>query len=433
MIGRYTRPVMGALWSEEAKFDAWLSVEIAALDAWEDEGAVPAGTADAVRARGTFTVERIEEIEAEVDHDVIAFVTAVAENVGMPEGRWIHYGLTSSDVVDTGLATRLVKASDLLAGGLDALVAACVEHADTWRDTPMAGRTHGMHAEPTTFGHTCAVWAHAADRARARLHRAREAVAVGKLSGAVGTYSQIPPEVEAKVCRALGLGIEPASTQVVARDRHAEWLSTLALAATACEQIALEVRHLQRSEVGEAAEPFGARQKGSSAMPHKRNPITAERICGLARLMRGYAVAGLEDVALWHQRDISHSSVERVILGDAATCLDYMIDRTVRVVSGLDVRPDVMAENMDRTHGTLFSQNVLLGLVEAGLDRDPAYRIVQAAAKKAYEQSRPLREILEETPEVTSELEADQIDALFSLERMLRRMDPVFDRLEELR
>ncbi|MFN8105601.1 MAG: adenylosuccinate lyase [Acidimicrobiia bacterium] len=433
MIGRYTRPEMGALWGEEAKFASWLAVEIAALDAWEAEGTVPAGTADAVRARATFSVARIEEIEAEVDHDVIAFVTCVAENVGMPEGRWIHYGLTSSDVVDTGLGTRLVKATDILVDGFDRLVAACVDAADRYRHTPMAGRTHGMHAEPTTFGHTCAVWAQAAARARTRLRRAREAVAVGKLSGAVGTYSQVPPAVEAAVCTALGLGVEPASTQVVGRDRHAEWLTSLALAATACEQIALEIRHLQRSEVGEAAEPFGAKQKGSSAMPHKRNPITAERVCGLARLMRGYALAGLEDVALWHQRDISHSSVERIALGDAATCLDYMADRTVRIVSGLEVRPEAMAENMERTHGALFSQNALLGLVEAGIDRDPAYRAVQAAAKVAYAEGRPLREILKESPEVTDRLTPEQIDDLFSLERMLARMDPIFERLEELR
>lgn len=433
MIGRYTRPEMGALWGEEAKFASWLDVEVAALDAWEAEGTVPAGTTDAVRARGTFTVERIEAIEAEVDHDVIAFVTCVAENVGMPEGRWIHYGLTSSDVVDTALGTRLVKATDLLLAGFDRLVAACVDAADRYRHTPMAGRTHGMHAEPTTFGHTCAVWAQAAARARDRLRRARTSVAVGKLSGAVGTYSQVPPAVEASVCAALGLAVEPASTQVVGRDRHAEWLTTLALAATACEQIALEIRHLQRSEVGEAAEPFGAKQKGSSAMPHKRNPITAERICGLARLMRGYALAGLEDVALWHQRDISHSSVERVALGDAAICLDYMVDRTVRIVAGIDVRPERMAENMERTHGTLFSQNALLGLVEAGMDRDPAYRAVQAAAKAAYAEGRPLREVLKESPEVMEQLAPEQIDDLFALDRMLARMDPVFDRLEDLR
>lgn len=433
MIPRYTRPEMGALWSEEAKFSSWLEVEQAALDAWAMHGAVPIEASRATAQRGTFTVARIEEIEAEVDHDVIAFVTCVAENVGMPEGRWVHYGLTSSDVVDTGLALRLVRAGDLLIGDADALVAACVNAAFRYRATPMAGRTHGMHAEPTTFGHTCAVWAQAADRARERIRRAREIVRVGKLSGAVGTYSQIPPEVEATVCARLGLEVEPASTQVVARDRHAEYLAQLALAATACEQIAIEIRHLQRSEVGEVAEPFRAHQKGSSAMPHKRNPITAERICGLARLMRAWAAAGMEDVALWHQRDISHSSVERVVLPDATTCLDYMMAKTVYLVEGMDVRPEVMAENMERTYGAMFTQNVLLGLVEAGLDRDLAYRIVQSAAHTALDEHRPLESVLAETPAVTDVLSRQQIGTLFSLDGMLERMDPIFERLERLR
>lgn len=432
MIPRYTRPEMGSVWSEDAKFESWLEVEKAALDAWAAEGSVPEEAAAALRERGSFDVDRIEEIEAEVDHDVIAFVTCVAERVGMPDGRWIHYGLTSSDVVDTGLALRLVRASDILLADFDRLVSSCVEAARRWRATPMAGRTHGMHAEPTTFGHTCAVWAHAADRARDRLRRSRELVRVGKLSGAVGTYSQIPPDVEADVCARLGLMVEPASTQVVARDRHGEFLAQLALAATALEQIALEIRHLQRSEVGEVAEPFGARQKGSSAMPHKRNPITAERICGLARLMRGWALAGIEDVALWHQRDISHSSVERVALPDAAICLDYMADRTIRLVESMEVHPEVMAENIDRTYGAMFAQNILLGLVKAGLDRDPAYRVVQSAARQAFEERRHLREILKETPAVTEVLSPDEIDGLFELDRMLERMDAVFDRLDAL-
>lgn len=432
MIPRYTRPEMGEVWSEEAKFSSWLRVESAALDAWAEEGAVPESAATALRERGGFSVERIEEIEAEVDHDVIAFATCVAENVGMPEGRWVHYGLTSSDVIDTALALRMVAASDLLLEGLNALVAACVKAAHENRDVAMAGRTHGMHAEPTTFGHTCATWAHACDRSRTRLQRAREGVRVGKLSGAVGTYSQIPPEVEARVMEAVGLQADPASTQVVARDRHAEWLNALALAASACEQIALEFRHLQRSEVGELAEPFGARQKGSSAMPHKRNPITAERICGLARLMRGYALSGMEDVALWHQRDISHSSVERVVLADAAICLDYMLAGTLRLVEGMDVRAETMRANMDRTYGALFSQNILLGLVEAGLDRDQAYRIVQAAAVRAYDEDRHLQEILKETADVTEHLTPAEIEALFALERMLARTHGIYERLEDL-
>ncbi len=433
MIPRYSLPEMGAVWSDESKFGAWLAVEQAALDAWAAEGVVPREAAQALRERGGFDVGRIAEIEAEVDHDVIAFVTNVAETVGMPEGRWIHYGLTSSDVVDTALATLCVRAADLLLARFDRLVAACVESAERYRAVPMAGRTHGMHAEPTTFGHVCAAWAHAAARSRDRLRRAREAIGVGKLSGAVGTYSQVPPAVEAAVCDRLGLGVEPASTQVVARDRHAELLCTLALAATACEQIALEIRHLQRSEVGEVSEPFGSRQKGSSAMPHKRNPITCERISGLARVMRGYAEAGLSDVALWHQRDISHSSVERIVLPDATICLDYMTERTIRVVEGMQVHPERMAENMERTHGALFSQNVLLGLVEAGVDRDPAYRIVQAAARTALTENRHLREVLKETPDVTAVLDPDSIDGLFGLDRMLGRMDPVFARLRDLR
>jgi adenylosuccinate lyase len=420
---------MGSLWTEEAKFQSWLDVELAALDAWAQTGAVPPEAAVAARERAGFSIARIEEIEAQVDHDVIAFVTAVAETIGMPEGRWVHYGLTSSDVVDTALATRLVRAADLLVAGLDGLTADCAAAALAYRAVPMAGRTHGMHAEPTTFGHTCAVWAHGAARGAARMRRARKAVRVGKLSGAVGTYSQVTPAVEAAVCARLGLDVEPASTQVVARDRHAELLCAIALAGTACEQIALDVRHLQRSEVAEVAEPFGAAQKGSSAMPHKRNPITAERICGLARLLRSYAQAGLEDVALWHQRDISHSSVERVVLPDATICLDYMIDRTRRVVTGLEVHPDRMAENMERSCGVLFSQGVLLGLVEAGMDRDPAYRIVQAASQQALKEGRHLREVLKETPEVADCLSGDGIDALFSTERMLANLDTVFERL----
>lgn len=432
MIPRYTRPDMGAIWTEDAKFASWLRVEQAALDAWAEAGTVPRDAAAALRERGSFDIDRIAEIEAEVDHDVIAFVTCVAENVGEPHGRWIHYGLTSSDVIDTALALRLVAAADLILDGLDALVTACVDAAKVNRNVALAGRTHGMHAEPTTFGHTCAVWAHAADRARTRVRAARVAVRVGKLSGAVGTYSQIPPGVEARVMAELGLDVEPAATQVVARDRHAEYLNALALAATACEQIALEFRHLQRSEVGEVAEPFGTGQKGSSAMPHKRNPITAERICGLARVMRGYALSGMEDVALWHQRDISHSSVERVVIPDAAICLDYMLAKTCRLVTGMEVRPEAMAANMDRTFGTLFSQNVLLGLVEAGLDRDAAYRVVQAAARRAHDEQRHLREILKETDPVTEHLTPADIDALFALDRMLSRTDPIFERLEEL-
>ncbi len=433
MIARYTRPEMGALWTERAKFDTWLRVETAALNAWSDEGSVPSEAAKALAERGNFTVERIEEIEAEVDHDVIAFVTAVAEEVGTLGGRWIHYGLTSSDVVDTALALRMVAAADILIADFDRLVEVTVEAAFTNRDAVMAGRTHGMHAEPMTFGHTCAMWAHATNRSRDRLIAARDTICVGKLSGAVGTYSQIPHAVEAAVCGALGLAVEPAASQVVARDRHAEFLNTLALAATSCESIALEIRHLQRSEVGEVAEPFGSKQKGSSAMPHKRNPITAERICGLARVMRSYAAAGLEDVALWHQRDISHSSVERIVIPDATITLDYMAAKTIRIVSGMVVNQDVMLANMDRTFGTLFSQNVLLGLVDAGLDRDAAYRIVQAATRRAYSEERHLRDVLADDESVTDHLNPDQIAEFFAVEGMLKRTDPIFERLEELR
>ncbi len=431
MIPRYSHAEMSALWSEEAKYQSWLDVELAALDAWAWEGSIPELVVASVKKRAKFDVVEIERIEAQVDHDVIAFVTCVAENIGEPDGRWLHYGLTSSDVVDTALALRLVTASELLIERFKILTGVCRDLARKYRSTPMAGRTHGMHAEPTTFGHVAATWTQAAARAVDRLQRARKMIAFGKLSGAVGTYSQTPPEVEAHACHALGLVAEPTATQVVPRDRHAEFLCQLSLAATACEQIALDIRHMQRSEVGEVAEPFGAKQKGSSAMPHKRNPIVSERICGLSRLMRSWAHAGLEDVALWHQRDISHSSVERIVLPDATITLDYMVERTIWVVSGLEVRPDAMAANMNKTMGGLYSQSVLLGLVRAGLDRDTAYRIVQRAAQSAFDDNQQLAQVLKDMPEVSEVLSDREIDSLFSQDALLDKLEVVFDRLKD--
>ncbi|HET7490237.1 MAG TPA: adenylosuccinate lyase, partial [Acidimicrobiales bacterium] len=380
---------MAALWTDEARLATWLEVEVLAVEAWARLGVVPADAARAVRERApavtAATVEAVNEREKVTDHDVAAFVDVVQEAIGPPEGNWVHYGLTSSDVVDTALGVSLMRAADLLVEAAGGLVAALKRRALEFRDTPMAGRTHGVHAEPTTFGAKLALWCLQADRDRERLRRARDAVAVGKLSGAVGTYSNVDPSVEAHVCESLGLRAVP-STQVVARDRHAEFLWACASAGAGVELMATEVRHLQRTEVREAFEPFRAGQKGSSAMPHKRNPIKAEQLSGLARVLRGYLGAGLEDVALWHERDISHSSVERVILPDASILAHYVLVRSRALIDGLTVQADRMLENLDRSYGLVFSQPVLLALVAAGTTRDAAYRIVQRNAMAAWEQ-----------------------------------------------
>jgi len=434
MIPRYSLPEMAALFTDEARFEMWLEVELLAVEGWAQVGVAPAQDAAALRARAPKVtsdfVAAVHERERATDHDVAAFVDVVQGTIGGPEANWVHYGLTSSDVVDTALCATLVRAADLLLGASDGLVAALKSRASEFIDTPMAGRTHGMQAEPTTFGAKLALWCLQADRDRHRLHAAREGIAVGKLSGAVGTYSNIDPAVEDYVCHALGLTPVPA-TQVIARDRHAELLWACAAVGATVELIGTEVRHLARTEVGEAEEAFGGGQKGSSAMPHERNPILAERLCGLARVLRGYLGAGLEDVALWHERDISHSSVERVILPDACLLAYYVMRKATALVEGLVVHPERMLENLTTTsHGLVFSQPVLLALVASGLGRDAAYRIVQRDARIAWEERRPLREVLESDPEV--ELDAAALDDAFNLERSLRHTRRFLDALSEV-
>jgi adenylosuccinate lyase len=395
LIERYTRPEIGAVWSEQRKLDTWLVVELAAVDALEEMGVAPPDDAAAIRDRASFTVGAVKEREKVTDHDVAAFVDVVAASVG-EAGRWVHHGLTSSDVLDTALALQLTAAGMILITGArdyrDALIRRAREH----RDTLCVGRTHGVHAEPTTFGVKLAGFAFEAHRNLRRLERAVEQASVGALSGAVGTYATNGPEFESKVLARLGLGRENVSTQVVARDRHAELLSAISIAGAGLERFGTEIRHLQRTEVREVEEPFGAGQKGSSAMPHKRNPIISERICGIARLLRGYAEAGAEDVALWHERDISHSSVERVALPDATILLDYAQHLGIHVVEGMTVHADRMRENLRATHGALFSQRALLALVESGRSRDDAYRIVQENAQRAWDEEVEFRELLAE-------------------------------------
>ena len=428
MIPRYSLPEMAALFTDEARLAAWIEVEVLAVEAWAELGVIPAAEAAAVRGRTPAAdaglVAAMLEREKVTDHDVAAFVDVVQERIGPPAGKWVHYGLTSSDVVDTALCLTLTRAADVLLAASDRLVAVLKRQALEFRDTPMVGRTHGVHAEPTTFGAKVALWALQADRDRTRLRRARETIAVGKLSGAVGTYSNIDPRVEQHVCRALGLTPVPAS-QVIARDRHAEYLYACASVGATVEQIATEMRHLQRTEVGEVEEPFRAGQKGSSAMPHKRNPVKAEQLSGLARLLRGYLHAGLENVALWHERDISHSSVERVALPDASLLAHYVLTRAADIVEGMTVRADRMLENLDRSYGLVFSQPVLLELVAAGLTRDEAYRIVQGHAMDAWEQGKPFRTLLEADPDLP--LTAEQLDRAFSLDRAVANAGRVVD------
>jgi len=431
VIPRYSPPDMAALWSDEARLRGWLEVELLALEGLAAVGVVPPEVPAACRARApvvdaTF-VAAVARREAVTDHDVAAFVDVVQEHIGPPEGSFVHYGLTSSDVVDTALSATLVAAADLLLESADGFVAALRRRAVELVDAPVTGRTHGMHAEPTTFGVKFALFALQADRDRQRLRAARERVAVGKLSGAVGTYANVEPSVEAHVASALGLRPVPA-TQVIARDRHAEFLWACAAAGATVELVATEVRLLARSEVGEVEEPFGAGQKGSSAMPHKRNPVLAERLCGLARLLRGYANAGLEDVALWHERDISHSSVERVALPDASLLTCYVLRKAAGLVDGLVVHTDRALANLtEGSAGLVFSQSVLLALVAAGLTRDEAYRIVQRDARTAWSEGRSLREVLEKDDEVP--LGPAQLDEAFDLGRLLRHADRAVEAL----
>jgi adenylosuccinate lyase len=426
VIERYTRPEMGAIWSERRKLDTWLQVELAVVDALVEQGGVPQQDGDVIRDRAAFTVEAVKEREKVTDHDVAAFVDVVAESVG-EAGRWVHHGLTSSDVLDTGLALQLSQAAMVLVGGAHDLRDALIRRAREQVDTLCVGRTHGVHAEPTTFGVKLAGFAFEAHRNVRRLERAAETVSVGALSGAVGTYAANGPEIEESVLRRLGLGREDVSTQVVPRDRHAELLEAIALAGAGLERFATEIRHLQRTEVREVEEPFreGA-QKGSSAMPHKRNPIVTERISGIARLLRGYALTGLENVALWHERDISHSSVERVSLPDATILLDYAQHLAVRVVEGMTVRADRMRANLDATHGALYSQRALLALVEAGRSRDDAYRTVQQAAQRAWDEGVEFRELLSEAaPEL-------DLDAVFDPTAFIRHARTIVRRLDRI-
>jgi adenylosuccinate lyase len=424
------RPELARVWSERRKLETWLEVELAVSEVLAERGVIPPADMEALRGAQA-DAEAVKQREKVTDHDVAAFVDVAAASVGKA-GRWLHYGLTSSDVLDTGLALQLRDAGMILVGDTGELVGVLVAQAREYRDTICIGRTHGVHAEPTTFGVKLAGYAFEAERNRRRLEAAFEQCAVGKLSGAVGTYSTLDPTVEGAVMRRLGLAREPVATQVVPRDRHAQLLTAVALAGASLERFATEIRHLQRTEVREVEEPFKEGQKGSSAMPHKRNPIVSERLCGLARLLRGYASAGLENVALWHERDITHSSVERVTLPDSTILLDYMTNLEIRVVGGMRVYPERMRENLELTHGAIFSQTVLNALVEAGLDRDHAYRIVQTAAQTAWDERRPFRSLLEQDPEVTSRLDAAKLGELFDYTRFLRNVPEVFERLDDL-
>ncbi len=417
---------MGEVWSQQRKLETWLEVELAATEASAEQGVVPLVAAEACRAKAAFTVEAVNERERVTDHDVAAFVDVVAGSVG-EHGRWIHYGLTSSDVLDTALAVQLRQAGEVVLASARAYRDALVERALEQRDTLCVGRTHGVHAEPTTFGLRLAGFAFEADRNLTRLTEAFEQLRFGKLSGAVGTYASVPPAVEARVMERLGLEREDVATQVVPRDRHAVLTSAIAVAGAGLERFATEVRNLQRTEVREVEEPFAAGQKGSSAMPHKRNPIRTERITGLARVLRGYAQTGLENVALWHERDISHSGAERVILPDATIGLDYMQDLAAKVASGMTIRADRMRENLELTHGALFSQRALTALVESGLSRDDAYRVVQENAQRAWDSGTHFRELLgEAAPDL-------DLDAVFDYDAYLGHIPTIFERLEALR
>jgi adenylosuccinate lyase len=426
VIPRYTRPEIGAVWTAERRMQRWLEVELAATGALAAEGVVPEEAARAGRERAAFTVEAVEERERTTGHDVAAFVDVVADSIG-EEGRWIHYGLTSSDVLDTALALQLRDAGEIVVGGAREYRDALIDRALEYRETLTVGRTHGVHAEPTTFGLRLAGFAFEADRNLRRLERAFEEVRVGKLSGAVGTYASLPPAIEARVMEALGLRAEDISTQVVPRDRHAELLGSIALAGAGLERFATEVRNLQRTEVREVEEPFGAGQKGSSAMPHKRNPILAERLTGLARVLRGYAQTGYENVALWHERDISHSGAERVVLPDSTILIDYMQHLGTRLASGMTVHTERMKANLDLTYGALYSQRALTALVASGRERDAAYRIVQETAQKAWDEQTSFRDLLaEQAPDL-------DLDSIFDPGAYLEHLPTLFERLEAIR
>ncbi len=433
MIPRYTRPEMGSIWSDQNKFQQWLEVELAASETLAELGVVPPEAARELRQYAGFNVERILQIESRVKHDVIAFTTAVAETMAAsghaPSSRWLHYGLTSTDVVDTAQALQLRQASRLVIAGIDALRAVLARRAREFQHTVQVGRTHGMHAEPITFGLKLAIWYEEAGRNLRRFLAAAEDLRVGKTSGAVGTFAHIGPEVEERICARLGLVPAPVASQVIQRDRHAQYVATLAVVTASLERIALEIRHLQRTEVREAEEFFSPGQKGSSAMPHKRNPITCEQICGLARVVRSNAQTAFEDVALWHERDISHSSAERIILPDSTILTDYLLDRTTRLVDKLLVYPERMRRNLDMTKGLVFSGQLLLDLAAAGMLREDAYATVQRHAMQAWEQEADFRAAIEADAAITSLLPADSLAQTFSLDRQLRHVDQIFTRV----
>ena len=427
MIDRYSRPKMKRVWSDENYYGKWLQVELAVCEAWTEEGVIPWEDMEKLR-RARYDHQRMEEIFQVTRHDVLSFTRSVTEGLG-EEGRWIHLGLTSNDVKDTAMSLQLVEAGQILTEDLDALGAAIESQALAHRDTPMMGRTHGVHAEPITFGLKLALWLDEVRRNRERLQQAIESVRVGKISGAVGTHATVPPQVEDRVCGRLGLGVAPVSNQILQRDRHAHFVTTLALIAASLEKFATEVRSLQRTEVREVEEPFGEGQTGSSSMPHKRNPELSERVCGLARLIRGHSVTALENVALWHERDISHSSAERLILPDSCLALDYILDLFTHVVSSLRVYPERMWQNMESTRGLVFSQRVLLALVEKGLSRDTAYGLVQRNSMRSWDEGLDFRTLMKSEAEVTEYVSADELDGLFDYGYYLRYAEETFRRI----
>src|SRR6476620_1313833 len=428
MIERYTLPEMGAVWSEQNKFQKWLDVEIAVCEVHAERGTIPRDALEQIKARAQFSVQRINEIEKTTNHDVIAFTTNLAESIG-EASRFVHYGLTSSDVVDTANALLLRDASDILLKKIDALMEALKRRAMEFKNTPQVGRTHGIHAEPTSFGLTFALWFDEMRRNRERLLCAREAVAVGKISGAVGAFAHLDPSVEESVCARLGLKAAPVSTQVIQRDIYAEFLTTLAIIASSLDKFALNVRHWQRTEVREAQEKFTKGQKGSSAMPHKRNPIISERICGIARVIRANSIVGLENVALWHERDISHSSAERVVLPDSSIALDYILQKATGLIEGLVVYPERMLENLNATRGLIFSGQLLLALTNSGISREDAYEMLQRDAMKVWDEGKDFFTLVKADADINAKLTTEQIERAFSLDHYLRNVDSIFERV----
>jgi adenylosuccinate lyase len=428
MIERYTLPEMGAIWSLENKFQKWLDVEIAVCEVHAEDGIIPKDAFEEIKSKAAFTVERIGEIEKTTDHDVIAFTTNLAENIG-EAARFVHYGLTSSDVVDTANALLLKESCEILLKKVDALLEVLRKRAFEFKDTPQIGRTHGIHAEPTSFGMTFALWFAEMRRNKERLQRAKDTISVGKISGAVGAFAHLDPEVEERVCEKLGLKFAPISTQVIQRDRYAEYLCTLAIIASSLEKFALQVRHWQRTEVREAQEKFKIGQKGSSAMPHKRNPILSERICGMARTVRANSIVGLENVALWHERDISHSSAERIVLPDSSAALDYILAKTASLLDGLVVYPENMLKNLNATRGLIFSGQLLLALTQKGVSREDAYVFAQRNAMKVWDEAADFKELILADKDITDKLSVEEIERVFSFEHYLRNVGKVFERV----